>query len=581
MRQFIGLDGDSLERWFQDFFSNELGFEDYFPSPGNIQLSKLDPAQSPGNYLEIDGALRINKTCILFEYTNQATNLKSKVKKFTRNCNLFVNSVHLNLREKFELFDIPEDSLDDFEEIENWKFVFLGTNQKFEGSNFKRDDFPDYPNIQESLYIFEPTQIEYFRQLSNLIAGFAKNEFLGILQFTPEEMGDDEEIIRLSFIKADGKYITSDNSIKADVYLFKIKVEKLLRIARVSRYEGIPFILEDDGKENSFQRLLIQRKLNKISDEFINNEKRKTFPNTITLVLNSNCNENHDKLEIPKEFGSIDIIDGQHRLFGYANEKIADNVRKDSEILATAIKFRETDIKKVTKNAARVFVEINSNQAKVKKDLIYLIKYDVLKDKDEVALAGKVILECDKRKRGALFNMFKTSSIKKSHQLNMKPVPITTIIDNDLEPFLKGIGINDYKADDNDFRRVFGNDLDYYSTRPAQLYRKAVSIIEQYFNYVKGTFIEDWKPDANTNLISSKYFSALIRLLRYNLYNENKSIGDMNQVLIDLKFDVDSIVNPTSSPSFPKGNDKIPSTKHGINTIYEFFVDTDSFDSNN
>ena len=117
-KTFENLKGDKLEDWFKSFLTTDIGFNNYYPSAGQIELSILDPSQAKGNHLEIDGVLLINKTCIFLEYTSENSNFKNKIKKFNRNCNLFISSKHLTLEKKFELFDIPHDKLEDFAEAE-------------------------------------------------------------------------------------------------------------------------------------------------------------------------------------------------------------------------------------------------------------------------------------------------------------------------------------------------------------------------------------------------------------------------------------------------------------------------------
>jgi DGQHR domain-containing protein len=578
---FDGLTDKPLENWFQNLFKTELKLIDYYPSPGQISLIDLDPSQAAGNHLEIDGILLINKTCLLLEYTGQSSAFSDKIKKFTRNCNLLINSTHLSLSEKFELLGVPTHKIIDFEEANNWKFVYFGTSLKFEGENYSRSKFPDYPNIQANLFIFNYSQIEYLRQLTNLIGEFAKNELLSALNFLPADLDDIEESFYLDFIKAENKIIATDTTIKADVYLLKFKISDLLRIARVSRYEGIPYIFEAENE--SYQRLLIESKLKNISSNFILDNKRKFFPNTITLVLTQDCVEetitSNLKLKIPKKFSSIDIIDGQHRLFGYTKSNISDATRNDAEIVATAIKFQTIDQKQITRNSAKVFCEINSNQAKVKNNLIYLIKYDVLGERNESAIAGKVILLCNnKPDRNALGNIFLTNSLKKKNKFNYPCVPITTIIDNDLMPFIKGLNTNGVPIDDVIYLSIFGNTRAYYILNPDSLCKKINSILETYFSNIQKIFKKDWCTDSKSHLISSKFISSFIRLLRYNMFEQSKSLKEMYQILGSLKTSVDIISNPTkNNASFPKGNIKIPTTKHGINTIFEFLKDTTSF----
>lgn len=579
-KSFENLTGEKLEDWFQSFIKNDLGFNDYYPSPGQIELSLLDPTQAKGNHLEIDGILLINKTCLFLEYTSENNGFKTKIKKFNRNSNLFMTS-SLTLEEKFKLFNIPANKLEDFAEVENFKYVYFGTNKKIQNEELTRSDFPDYPNIQESLYIIKPNTLEYLRQLSNLIGHHSKNEFLSSLEFTPEEYGEIDESIKLDFLKADNKYITG-NKVKADVYLLKFTVDQLLRIARVSRYEGIPFILEEENTKHNYQRLLIESKIENISKNFIDDDKRKLFPNTITLVLNNECVEEtkkgKTKLSIPKKFSSIDIIDGQHRLYGYTKSNIRQETLEKSEILATAIKFRTSKIEEITKNAAKVFVEINSNQARVKNNLIYLIKYDVLGEKDSEALAGKIILLCnnspDSRPLG---NIFLTNSLNRKNKFHLPSIPITTIVDNDLIPFIKGLKTNKKSISEKEFINVFGNSRVYFEKNNLALCKKSKSILDQYFNYVKQVFKYDWKEDANTFLISSKYISAFIRLLRYYLYDKGISLSDTKKELEAIKKKIDKVSKPDRSETFPKGNLSIPSTKHGIKTIFEFLKDVKTF----
>jgi hypothetical protein len=414
------------------------------------------------------------------------------------------------------------------------------------------------------------------RQLTNLIGKFGGNDLLAALDFTPKELGDAEESIHLDFIKAEGKYITGKSDTKADIYLVKFTIDQLLRIARVSRYDGIPFILDGGVTGENYQRLLIDKKLSDISQNFIADNKRQTFPNTITLALSNECKEEvidgKNKLTIPKKFSSIDIIDGQHRLYGYTQADVNDGVRQHAEILASAIKFKTDDQQVIGKSAAKVFCEINSTQAIVKKELLYLIKYDVLGDIDHIALAGKVLLECDSRGGGALAGIFLISSLRRRNKLNLPCVPITNIIDYELAPFLNGIGVDGYIADNNDFKRVFNYDKEFLNLNAEIFYKSVVYVLELYFKHVKNTFVFDWKNNADTHLITESYFCALIRLLRLELYNNKKTPDELLSVLEVLKEQVDLIVMPNKSPSFPTTNISLPDSAGEADKIFSFIM---------
>lgn len=582
IRSFEGLTGTPLENWLKELFLSKLQFK-YFPSPGQIELTKLNPKASKGHHLEIDGILLINKIAVLVEITDQADKFSDKIKKFNRNCNSFISS-KLSIREKAKLFNVPEDDLDDFEDIKKFKYLYIGTNHRFENSRLTRSDFNDYPNIQKGLYIFKPTHLEYLRQLTNLINIHARKDFYSALEFSPRDLDDKVTSLHLDFIKAEGKYITTDKIIRADIYLVKFFVKDLLDIARVSRYEGIPFILDQDGKE-SYQRFLIEQKLENISSSFILNDYKKSFPNTITLVLSDNCKEEKidkkKRLTIPKNYSTLDIIDGQHRLYAYTNTNNQDVVREKSELLATAIKFKTEDKTQITKYSAKIFCEINANQAKVKNNLIYLIKYDVLGELDETAMAGKILLEINKG-NSSLSDLFFTNSLRKRNKFDLPAIPVTTIIDNDLVPFLKGLRSKKQSVSNKIYEEVFGNSRSYfYNNKQNELVRAARIVLEQYFDKVIKIFKYDWADNASSYLISAKYIAAFIRFLRHKVFVEEIKLNQMENELKKLKSEIDIITKPNKSASFPKGLNIIPSTKHGINTIFSFLLDTNSFSVNN
>ncbi|WP_339792525.1 hypothetical protein [uncultured Imperialibacter sp.] len=569
IQPFGDLTGTSLELWFASFLKEKLDFEDYYPSAGQIELNQFDDKIPSGHHLEIDGFVLINKTCVLCEYTSEGGKFRDKIKKSLKNAQTFISTGSLSLKERFRLVGIPENRIDDFEEVTNWRLAYFGTHPEFENRDFRSNEFPEY-QIAKELKVFKPDQIEYLRQLSNLIGTFAKNEFLAALGLSPIDLGDTEESLSLDYIKADGKYITEIGDVKADLYLVKLNVLQLLKMARVSRYEGIPLLFESAELNQNYQRFLKSEKLEAIASKFIANNRRKTFPNTITIALSNDCNDNGTKLVIPKKFSSLDIIDGQHRLFGYTHEQISQQVRNESEVLATAIKFRVESDKEITQNAARVFCEINSSQAKVQKDLLYLIKYDVLGDRDFPALAGKVILDCHKGLSKSLAGLFLISSLRRKNRLNVPSIQITEIIDLDLIPLMRGIDTCNITVSPEILGKTLGIDSTTHTTNPEHLCKQTLNTLDQYFSYVSSVFRFDWVSNAESHLLTATYFSAFIRLLRYLLYEEDVVVSNIRKELETLKTKIDEITLPSKSPSFHSLNKEIPHPNEGVEVAYQF-----------
>ena len=225
----------------------------------------------------------------------------------------------------------------------------------------------------------------------------------------------------------------------------------------------------------------------------------------------------------------------------------------------------------MTKNAARVFCEINSTQAKVKKDLLYLIKYDVLGERNPIAAAGKVILQCDKRD-GILGGMFRISSLRRKNRLNFPCIGVVDIIENELSLLLSGIDIDGLKASEEQVKLIF-NTQHSFSDKPLDYVNGTMILLERYFSHVKSVFSKDWVKDGETFLLTEPYILALIRLLRYRLFNRSETIEDIQGVLKDLKTKIDLITVPEDSPSFPETNLQIPDPERGYVTISNFLID--------
>ncbi|MBE5320038.1 DGQHR domain-containing protein [Pedobacter sp. MR2016-19] len=562
---FNELTGPQLEQWLETFIKSSLGLAEYFPTMGQIGLEQIDPALGNGHNLEIDGVLRINKTAVFFEITSEKNEYREKIRKFLKNVQIFTINKHLSLKEKFLLFGVSEDKIDDYEEVNSFKFVFINIQPDFELRSYSGADFADYPEIFPNLYFIKPTQLEYLRQLTNSIGPFAKNEFLSLLDFTPVDLGDADEKFSVEYIKANGKYISGSETNKADVYLIKFKINQLLKIARVSRYEGLPFSMETKEKTGNYQRLLIDEKLANISEHFIKGNKKKTFPNTITLSISEECKETADgKLTIPKKFSSIDIIDGQHRLFAYTHPEVTDVIREEAEILATAIKFRDVESGEVTKHAAKVFCEINSTQATVSQDLLYLIKYDLLGDRDLGAMAGKLILSLDKGK--VLNTIFATNTLQHNSNLNKPCIHIIKIIEQELIPLLRGEGTDGLVLNTEQIKKRYELEL----VNDAEILKSSVKFVEWFFGYVKRTFVKDWIANSESAMITEEHFCGFARFFRFQFLNQDKTMEEIRDLIQTVRGNIFKILETDKLPCFPKEHGQIPGVHANADNVYAF-----------
>lgn len=149
----------------------------------------------------------------------------------------------------------------------------------------------------------------------------------------------------------------NDSFTNADQYIAKL--EKL----------GI----ETDAVENGLQRRTDLKRINDISS-FVNESEGIVFPTPLVLSLNV-FEKNNEKKEdyyifydneiYFSENVEFTIIDGQHRLAGLVAAFSKDKVNNDIEMPITLLLDANISI------ASKMFIDINGNQRKVNKSVIY------------------------------------------------------------------------------------------------------------------------------------------------------------------------------------------------------------------
>lgn len=150
-------------------------------------------------------------------------------------------------------------------------------------------------------------------------------------------------------------------------YLFSIEPSKLLKVGFVLHRTKV-----NDSMAPTYQRLLVPSRLKGIT-KFIDDGGY--FPNSIIINFSSekqdlqvhfnasvgqgNSNAEFGFLYIPNAYGIAHIIDGQHRVYGYANSHHKD----DNTIPVVAFENM------VSEEQLKIFMDINENQKAVSKNL--------------------------------------------------------------------------------------------------------------------------------------------------------------------------------------------------------------------
>ena len=160
-------------------------------------------------------------------------------------------------------------------------------------------------------------------------------------------------------------------------YTFLIRPDELLKIAYVGHKAS-----RDIENLKTYQRMLQPRRLKKIA-EYIN--RGDMFPTNIVVNLKTgkqsklrfvkkdrNGEEVLGVLHLPPTYASAWIIDGQHRLYGYAYARGKEGFNQDSTVLSV-LAYENLPADK----EMNLFIDINSKQVKVSTGLLVELYADL------------------------------------------------------------------------------------------------------------------------------------------------------------------------------------------------------------
>lgn len=209
-------------------------------------------------------------------------------------------------------------------------------------------------------------EIEYYAQLVQHLKEAARYQFLA-------HMFADQKIDGLQ-----NKVVATRGTMGGvTFYTFLIRPDELLKIAYVGHKAS-----RDIENLETYQRMLQPKRLKKI-EEYINSGGK--FPTNIVVNLKTNRrsglkfqeqNKVGDEvlgiLHLPPNYASAWIIDGQHRLYGYAYARSSKGFKNDkTTIPVLAYENLPADIE------MKLFVDINSEQVKVRPGLLVELYSDL------------------------------------------------------------------------------------------------------------------------------------------------------------------------------------------------------------
>lgn len=246
------------------------------------------------------------------------------------------------------------------------KFIFATRNYKFSESS---EDLLRLKN--NKVYHFNENSYNYIHNLIKAYKTSVKYQFYGLM-FKNELISNDK--IKVPALKGSmGGH---------DYYMLSIEPSTLLKIGFVLHRTKV-----NDSMAPTYQRLLVPSRLNGIT-KFI--DEGGYFPNSIIINFDSpnkklkvqfepsanigDSNSRFGILSIPNAYGIAFIIDGQHRVYGYAGSKY-----KDTNTIPV-VAFDNID----SQEQLKIFVDINENQKAVSPSLKLDLSEDINWDSERI-----------------------------------------------------------------------------------------------------------------------------------------------------------------------------------------------------
>jgi len=382
--------------------------------------------------------------------------------------------------------------------------------------------------IENKIAIIDDSDLKYFTDLTGLLKHAARYQFLG-RYFAGERV----EGLRTK-VPATRGFMGG-----VSFYNFLMSPHDLLKIAYISHRSAVS---NDDFK--TYQRMVKASRLKAIG-EYIDDGGK--FPTNIVVNLKVDGKLNFERKEsfddtatgsltLPGLYGSAWVIDGQHRLYGYAH---ASREAQNDKSVVTVLAYENLPVR----DEIQLFVDINTQQVRVQRGLVEEIISGLdIDDADPKkrldALLARVSLQLNKSKASPIRGRIATIGQDKSTDRCLSLVSISDGIGHQA---MLGYA---HKASST----IRGGRLSDLSGSSEATMEKAVSAISQYLNIFASQLQEHWLlGDAKGGyLCTNNGVRALLELFKeIMIFVEHKESVNCESLTAD---DIVELVEPYVQP---------------------------------
>ena len=256
-------------------------------------------------------------------------------------------------------------------------------------------------------------QIDYFRELVAKLKFASRYQFLGYA-FREKTVPGLVVNVPATKFKA-GK--------KAQFYSCLVPAQHLLKISYINHKANATL-----GSENAYQRMAATSRLKEIAKFIDRKDFEGTFPTNLVINIHTKGKKNLKhrvvedvggiavgELNLPPVYGSAFVIDGQHRLFGYAHSERGRNPSDTTSFLVLAYDNLSVE------QEGNMFVSINSKQKAVAKGLLRELQAELYRSSDEpkqklLSLTSSIVQDLAGDRKSKLYDRVTLIGTKRTTQ---------------------------------------------------------------------------------------------------------------------------------------------------------------------
>lgn len=367
-----------------------------------------------------------------------------------------------------------------------------------------------------NITVLRDTELDYYIKFTRLYKLAAKYQLLA-------HLFANEKIIGLDLVVP----ATKGNMGGVDFYNFLIKPLDLLKISHVSHKAS-----RDIQDIETYQRMLQPKRLKEIA-RYIDSGGQ--FPTNIVINIRAKKKKKlrfdkidnigdsaFGRLHLPNQYASAMVIDGQHRLYGYAHsERVQNYGEKKSTVPVLAYENLEP-----TKEA-RLFVDINCEQVKVPRNLLHEIYATLYWDSEDYnlqldALCSRILMALNAKPASPIYDRVKMTNRDQTYLRCLTPAN-----------FIGALKENKFFGEEKKSGVVPGPLSDSSSSDLNMTMTKAVEVIEGYLGFFSNALPYHWDLGNKKNektaqigyLATNEGIRALFRVLKELLIHIQHEAG--------------------------------------------------------